>query len=114
MYNFLLQIITFSALAAVVYILARALPRVSEENELAGEKPNSFDRLLKKLPLEEIDKIINAFWGKFLRRFKVVILKIDNLVNKLLNRTKKAEHESLPQAMAQPEKEKTEENKNAQ
>ncbi len=111
MYDFLLQIITFSALAAIVAILARALPRVSEI-ETGTQKANYLDRFLKRLPLSKIDANINAFWDKLLRRLKVIILKVDNLVNKLLHRVKKTEakSESLPQAVAQPEQ--TEENKN--
>ncbi len=89
MYDFLLQIIFFTSLAFIIYLLARTLPRVSEEEAASGSlKENYFDKLIKKLPLDKIDVAFNLFTGKILRRLKIVILKIDNLLNRLLNKTK--------------------------
>ena len=118
MYDFLLQTIFFSSIAFVIYLMARALPRVQDQTETTGTKPDYFGQMMKKLPLEKVDSAVNSFLSKLLRKLKIVILKIDNLVNKLLNRTKKAEknNNSLLQVIAQPEKpeEGSEENRSAQ
>lgn len=92
MYDFLLQIIVFLSLGFIVYLFARALPRVSDETLVASAgKAGVLDRLLKKLPLAKMDLAINAFWGKALRRFKIVVLKIDNLLNRYISKVKKSD-----------------------
>lgn len=88
MYDFLLQSTFFLSLGVIVYLLARAVPRVNEEGETA-HAPGFFDRLLTKLPLREIDNWLNAFFEKFLRRLRVGLMKLDNLVNQYLSKFKK-------------------------
>ena len=78
MYNFVLQIIVFISLGVVVYMMARALPRVSDAEAPRG--PGWMDRLMKRVPTEKIDQNINSFLVKFLRKFKLVVLKLDNFI----------------------------------
>jgi len=87
MYDFILQIIVMLSLGAVIYLMARAVPRVTEM-EAAVREPNYFDRLLKKIPLEKIDAFLSAFFEKFLRKSKVFILKADNSLTKHLHNLK--------------------------
>lgn len=90
MYNFILQIIVFSSLGLVIYLMARALPRVSDSGA-PPRGPGFFDRLMSRLPMAKIDENINSFFAKFLRRSKVVVMKIDNFINHRLGRlTKKS------------------------
>ena len=89
MYDFLLQTIVFASLGLVIFLLARTLPRLSEEVASTEVKNHYFDRFIKKLPLEKIDSTLNSFIGKALRRTKIVILKVDNLLNRYLNKNKK-------------------------
>ena len=87
MYDFLLQTIFFVSLGLVVYILARAVPRVSDTGE-AMHTPGRFDRLLMKLPLHKIDERLNVFFEKTLRTMKVWIMKSGNVVDERISRLK--------------------------
>lgn len=86
MFDFILQIITFASLGFIVYLFARALPRISENEQAAAGKPDYFDKMMKKLPLGKIDSAINLFLGKILRKMKVILMKVDNLMNYYINK----------------------------
>lgn len=87
MYNFLLQIIIMASLAAMVYIIARAMPRISS---LAApvEKKNYLEEFFKKIPWHKIDAFLSLAAEKFLRRLKITILKFDNSISKHLSKFK--------------------------
>lgn len=90
MYDFILQTIVFLSLGAVIYLLARALPRITNESEAAVPiKPTYLDRLLNRIPLQKIDEAINGFIAKILRKTKVVVMKIDNFIHDNLNKLSK-------------------------
>ena len=76
------------SLGVVIYLLARAVPRVLESGDIA-HAPGRFDRLLSKLPLQKIDERINVFLEKFLRRAKITLMKLDNFINYHLGRLRK-------------------------
>ena len=82
MYDFSLQIIAVLSGAVIIYILSRGLPRVEES---VGETQVSFfarlDSRLKKLPLRKLDEWVLGFLEKFLRKIRVLNLKIENSVN---------------------------------
>ena len=88
MYDFLLQSIFFLSLGVVIYLMARAVPRISESGEVI-HAPSRFDRLLSRLPLARIDEKLNGFFEKFLRRLKVLIMRSDNFINNHLSKIKK-------------------------
>ena len=44
---------------------------------------------MSKLPMAKIDENINSFLAKFLRRSKVVVMKIDNFINHRLGKLTK-------------------------
>lgn len=89
MYDFLLQMSFFLSLGVILYLMARALPRVDEVAEV-HHAPGPFDRLLSKLPLKKIDERLDLFFEKFLRRLKVLVMRIDNAINSSLSRFKKS------------------------
>jgi len=86
-YDFLLQTIFFLSLGIIIYILARAVPRITETGKVI-HAPGRFDKLLSRLPLKQIDEKVNVFFEKSLRKFKVSILKMDNFVDKSLTKVK--------------------------
>lgn len=88
MFNFVLQILIFVSLGLIIYIFARAVPRIGEI-PAQTVKANVFDRLISKLPMAKIDEAINSFLSKFLRKSKVVIMKIDNFINHRLGKLTK-------------------------
>lgn len=93
MYDFLLQTSFFVSLGIVIYLLARAVPRVHESGDVV-HAPGRFDRLLSKLPLQKIDARLNVFLEKFLRRAKVILMKFDNSINYHLGRLRKSNNVS--------------------
>ena len=88
MTNLILQILVFSSLGLIIYLLAKAAPRVSDQAEPI-RIPNPFDKMMAKLPMAKIDENINSFLAKFLRKSKVVIMKIDNFINHRLGKLSK-------------------------
>ncbi|MDO8467314.1 MAG: hypothetical protein Q7S83_04215 [bacterium] len=95
-----LQIIVFSSLGLVIYMIARAIPRVPEE--VSTHRRSSWvDRLMSKIPMSAIDDRLNSFIAKFLRKFRVIMMKIDNFINdrlgKLSKKTKEPTEESPSQ-----------------
>lgn len=87
MYSFVLQSIVFTSLGVVVYMMARALPRVSDVEPRKG--PRWVERLMNRVPTEKIDQGINSFLVKFLRKFKLVVLKLDNFIGHRLGKLSK-------------------------
>jgi hypothetical protein len=88
MFDFILQTILFISLALIIYLFARALPRVDDSGKVIHSK-SIFDRILSRLPLREIDTRINTSFEKFLRKMKIVVMKSDNLINIRLDKIKK-------------------------
>ncbi len=80
-YNFILQIVFFVGLGVVVYMIARGIPDAPEE-----QPRGRFGRWVSSLPFDRIDSAISAFIEKILRKTKVAILKLDNLITGYLNR----------------------------
>jgi len=81
-------------LSAVLYLMVRALPRIAEEP--AGESTESkgmLDRWAHSDLPEKIDIFLNSFLFKFLRKIKVVVLKLDNSLGSHLQRMKAKEEE---------------------
>ncbi len=88
MYNLLLNLIMFASLGVVIYLMARAVPRVNDAGEPA-HAAGKIDRLLSRLPLGKIDAKLGALGEKTLRKLKVVLMRLDNLLTYRLNRMKK-------------------------
>lgn len=98
MYDFIVQIVLVGSLAVMIYLLARALPRVTDDQ---GVMPSGFfDRLVDKLPLERIDVFISAALEKMLRKAKILVLKLDNVINSYLEQIRK--HSPAVRASQQP------------
>lgn len=79
MYNFILQTIVMLSLAAIIYLFARAMPRVSDaaDRQKAGDY---IEQLLDRVPFEKADAFVSMVIERVLRKLKVAILKMDNLV----------------------------------
>lgn len=87
MYNFILQTILMSSLAAIIYLFARALPRV---NESSSQKQGGdyIEELLNRLPFEKADAFVSMTMEKVLRKTKVFVLKLDNILTTHLKNLK--------------------------
>jgi hypothetical protein len=90
MYSFLVNITLFASLAVMIYMLARALPRITEEQHEAAVPVSFFDRVIDRLPMERIDIVISTFLEKLLRKFKLFVSKLDTVINAHLARVRKS------------------------
>ncbi len=89
MYSIFLQIIIMLSVGTIIYIMARALPRVGER-VVPGTPAQYMDKLVKKVPFEKIDVFISGLAEKLLRKIKIYVLKIDNTVSAHLSKFKPA------------------------
>lgn len=83
MIQFILTDILMISLGVMLYLVARSLPRVEEEQT---EKQNIFERWVSSELPEKFDVMLNNFLLKFLRRLKVALLKADNFITKHLKK----------------------------
>lgn len=84
MYDLILQIIFMLSLGALVYIAALAIPRVNEPIL----KTNRIREWVKSIPFHHLDEAIATYKDKFLRKAKIVVMKVENFINKNLNKDK--------------------------
>ena len=88
MYDFILQTIFLLSFGTLIYLVARAVPRVTETAEPEVRREDYFERLIKKLPIEKADAVTSMLLEKLLRKVKVTILKLDNFLTKHLKNLK--------------------------
>jgi hypothetical protein len=83
--GFIIDLIIVFCGGSMIYILARALPRVNEfpEDEV-GVKTSKFLNYLEKA-----DECFRKFTEKILRRLKVIVMKVDNYLSNKLSSFKK-------------------------
>ncbi len=73
------------ALGVVFFMLVRSLPRI-EDNEEKKEKKSLFEKwLVSELP-ERADLFMSNLLAKWLRKIRVFILKMDNLLGNHLKK----------------------------
>jgi len=83
---FILQVIIMLSLGALLYLFGRALPRISEEDirPQTALAPHRFMNFVEKA-----DEWFKSVFENFLRRLRVIILKLDNMITKKINSFKK-------------------------
>ena len=81
MLNFIATNIFMLSFGGLLYMTARALPRIGEEEK---QKKGFFERVMKSGMPEQLDEASKAFTVKFLRKSKVYLLKLENTVTKKL------------------------------
>ncbi len=84
MTDFIIQITLFISFGIIVYVAARALPRISEESVEVNPTKN----LLSSLPAQKIDLAIASFLEKTLRRGRLTLLRFDNTLNSYIGKVK--------------------------
>lgn len=75
------------SLGFVVYLFGRVVPRVSDKDVEKAKEQSLFHWLVGYL--EQVDSWLLWLFEKFLRRLRVIIMKLDNVVTKKLGRFKK-------------------------
>ena len=102
MIRFIIQTLFFLSLAAILYLMAKAVPRISDEPDNGPA-----DRSHVMIYIEKLDEILKAFLEKVLRQFRIWLLRLDNFVGQKLNRFKK---EAPKETKLPPAEEKNQEN----
>lgn len=105
MYDLVLHLVLVASLAVMIYLLARALPRVVDES--GAIQSGVFDRMVDKLPLQRIDLIISSLAERLLRKAKILVLKFDNVINSYLEQLRR-HSPALKQRQGEQLKEKIE------
>lgn len=77
------------SLATIIYLFARAVPRV-QDSALQTKGKDYFGDFFDRLPLEKADAFMSMLLERFLRSLKVVILKLDNLLTNHLRSLRSA------------------------
>ena|SRR5271157_3502795 len=93
MLQFIFTDIFMLSLGAILYLMVRALPRIVEE---PLEKKNFLDEWAHSDIPEKMDAMLNGFLFKFLRKVKILILKLDNTLSKELRKIKSEENGVKP------------------
>jgi hypothetical protein len=76
----------------ILFLVARALPRVEEE---PPKKANILDRWAASELPERFDAAFNSYLVKFLRKTKIVLLRIDNSLTARLKKMASSENGGL-------------------
>ena len=85
MYDLILQTAIVISVAAMIYLLARAVPRAQDDDQLAADQQHFyFEELIAKIPLTKMDAWFSFLLAKFLRRLHIITLKFDNLLHRSL------------------------------
>ncbi len=85
MLEFILANIAMVSVGMVLFLIAHSLPRVGES---ATEPKWFIERWVTSEFPEKLDGAFNSFAGKSLRKLRVILLKIDNVVSESLKKIK--------------------------
>ena len=85
MLQFITTNILMVSLGVILYVVVRTLPRVDEN---APEQKSAFEKWLTSEVPEKIDKALNGFLVKFLKKTKIFLMKADNTVTAQLKKVK--------------------------
>lgn len=94
LFKFILQMLIMFALGAIVYLMARAMPRVSETDTTTPTGPVVPHWLM--IYVEKLDELLLSIFEKILRKFRLFIMKFDNIISKKLNKFKKEPIREIP------------------
>lgn len=83
--KFILDLIIMISLSGVLFLIARTLPKINDK-DISTSRSNTPFMLIY---LEKIDEHIRSGTEKFLRRFRVSVLKLDNFVSRKIDNYKK-------------------------
>jgi hypothetical protein len=107
MLTFLLQITMVVSLGFVVYLFGRVVPRVNDADVTKAREQSLFHWLVGYL--EVVDEWLLSLLEKTLRRARVVILMLDNVISSKLNRFKKEAERQKGFVIEEKKEEKKEE-----
>jgi len=103
-----------AGLGIMIYLIARSAPRVGDDiaHDIGG-RISKLDHIFSHAQFEKLDAIFNNLVEKGLRKLKLLLMKLDNLTNKYLDRVKSYKNNNGKNGIEKPnlfEKEKEEGN----
>lgn len=93
MLSFILQIVMVIALGFVVYLFGRVVPRVHDADIEKAKETSLFHWLVGYL--EQVDDWLLWLFEKFLRKTRVNIMKLDNIISKRLAKFKREQEREI-------------------
>lgn len=98
----------------MIYLIARAAPRVGDDivHDIGGHI-SKLDKIFSHAQFEKLDVLFNNLVEKGLRKLKLLLMKLDNLTNKYLDKVKSYKNNNGKNGVEKPslfEKEKEEGN----
>lgn len=107
MFSFVFEILVFISLAGILAITLRVLPRVSNEVFTGSHSLIKVHEAM--VFFEQMDGALKSMLEKFLRKVKVIILKLDNFVTKKIaefsnDRAKEKSSFVIPEEKISPER----------
>lgn len=80
-----MEIVVMVSLGTILYLVVRTLPRIDDRETEAPVLKTHWAMTY----LEKADRKLRFYWEKTLRRSGIVVLKLDNIINKKLGKLKK-------------------------
>jgi len=77
--------LTYALIRMMLYLLARTLPRLEESQT---DRKGFLERWFASDIPEKVDLVLNQFLVKFLRKLKVLLLRVDNSLSTHLKKIK--------------------------
>lgn len=92
MYSLIPQIFLLVGFGIILWLVIKNLPKIKDEdikkNIQFSEPRIKKEKIVQKIPIEKIDAKVNSFLEKFLRRFRIILMKIDTYLQKHLETLK--------------------------
>jgi len=87
----------------MIYLIARAAPRVGDDiaHDIGGHI-SKLDRIFSHAQFEKLDVIFNNLVEKGLRKLKLLLMRLDNLTNKYLDRIKSYKNNGNKKGVERP------------
>ena len=86
LFQFIITNIFMLSIGAILYLAARTLPRIEDGAE--AEKKGLFEKWLTSEVPEKIDRALNGFLFKSMKKARVLLLRFDNTLGEQLKKIK--------------------------
>lgn len=93
MFQYILTLILMLSLGAILYLVARSLPRVGATGDEEDKRGLVERWVTSELP-EKADELLNSFLFKLFRRVKLLLLKVDNVLGKRIEKIRSGSEKS--------------------
>jgi len=88
LYSFIFETIIFLGIGVIIFILARALPRIEDETAPRASQKSRLMYAIQDMPLDKIDDMIKLAIHKTLHKTKILINKADNFIAEKMKATR--------------------------